>query len=80
MTDQAVLDAFTRILCDLLDDETIVLTNQTERRDVPNWDSFNYVNFIVSVEMEFGVQFGVADVENFQTVGDIVTRMRALAG
>lgn len=78
MTNEAVLDRFARILRDLLDDEAIVLTMQTERHDVENWDSFNYINFVVSVELEFGVRFGVADVENFQTVGDIVTHVRTL--
>ena len=38
---------------------------ETRREDVPNWDSFNYINFIVAVEMEFGVKFKVADIESF---------------
>jgi acyl carrier protein len=80
MTNEAMLDRFARILRDLLDDDAIVLTMQTQRHDVPNWDSFNYVNFIVSVELEFAVRFSVADVENFQTVGDIVTQLRSLRG
>jgi acyl carrier protein len=44
----------------------------TKRDEVPNWDSFAYVNFIVAVEMEFGMKFRVADVESFQNVGAIV--------
>jgi acyl carrier protein len=78
MTDQQILDRFTQILRDLLDDPSIVLTMETLRPDVPNWDSLNYVNFIVTIEMEFGVRFGVANVESFQTVGDIVKELRAL--
>ena len=50
----------------------------TRRSDVPNWDSFAYVNFIVATEMEFNVRFGVADVESFETVGEIVAKIRAL--
>ena len=80
MTDAEVLKRFTRVLRDLLDDESIELTMATTREDVPNWDSFNYVNFIVAIEMEFGVQFGVADVESFQSVGDIVNELRRLLG
>ena len=37
-----------------------------------NWDSFNYINFIVAVEREFGVKFKVADIESFLNVGAIV--------
>ena len=45
---------------------------ETRREDIPDWDSFNYVNFIVAVEMEFGVKFKVADIESFPNVGSIV--------
>ncbi len=78
MTDQDILDLFTRILRDLLANDAIVLRTDTTRSDVPDWDSFSYVNFIVAVEMELGIKFGVADVESFKTVGDIVVKTRAL--
>jgi acyl carrier protein len=75
MTDQDILTALTRILRDLLLDDSIVLTMDTRREDVPGWDSFNYVNFIVAVEVEFGVHFKVADVESFADVGAIATEL-----
>ena len=78
MTDQEILGTFTRILRDLLGNDSIVLSMETKRGDVPDWDSFNYVSFIVSVEMELGIKFRVADVESFVTVGDIVAGARAL--
>ena len=78
MTDQAILDAFTRILRDVLGDESIVLTLETKRDDVANWDSFGYVNFIVAVEIEFHVKFGVAEIESFENVGAIVQQTKEL--
>jgi acyl carrier protein len=78
VTDQDILDIFTRILRDLLANDSIVLRTDTTRSDVPDWDSFMYVNFIVAVEMELGIKFGVADVESFKSVGDIVAKTRAL--
>ena len=80
MTDQDLLAVFTRVLRDLLADDSIVLTADTRRDDVPGWDSFAYVNFIVAVEMELGIKFGVADVESFENVGDIVRRAQSLLG
>ena len=73
MTAEEILTVFTRILRDLLLNDSIVLTMETLREDVPNWDSFNYINFIVAVEIEFGVKFKVADIESFANVGAIVT-------
>lgn len=78
MTDQQLLDLFTRILRDLLGDESIVLSNETTRGDVAGWDSFNYVNFIVAVEAELGIRFRVADVEAFGSVGEVAAGAQAL--
>ncbi len=80
MTDQEILAVFTRVLRDLLANDSIILRLDTTRSDVPDWDSFTYVNFIVAVEMELAIKFGVADVESFKTVGDIVAKTRALLG
>ena len=73
MTVQETLTTFTRILRDLLLDDSIVLTMDTRRDDIPSWDSFNYINFIVAVEIEFGVKFKIADIESFDNVRAIVT-------
>lgn len=80
MTEQELLAAFTRILRDLLMDDSIVLAMETRRADVTGWDSFMYVNFIVAVELDLHIKFSVTDVESFETVGDIVTEARALLG
>jgi acyl carrier protein len=50
----------------------------TRRDEVANWDSFAYISFIVAVEIEFGIKFGVAEVESFENVGAIVRRIRAI--
>lgn len=79
-SDQEILTAFTRILRDLLLDDSIVLSMETRREDIPNWDSVNYINFIVAVEIEFGVKFKVADIESFANIGAIVAEIRSILG
>ena len=78
MNDTELLWKLSQILGDLLNDTTIELAMETTRADVPEWDSFSYVNFIVAVEAEFGVQFRVADVESFENIGDIVREIQKL--
>jgi acyl carrier protein len=75
MTIPEILAVFTRILRDLLLDDSIELTMETRREEVRNWDSFNYINFIVAVEIEFGAKFKIADIESFPNVGAIVTEL-----
>jgi acyl carrier protein len=78
VTDQDLLTVFSRILRDLLGDDSIVLAMHTRRHEVNGWDSIMYVNFIVAVELELKIKFRVADVESFQTVSDIVAEARSL--
>ena len=78
MTDQEILEIFSGILRDILDDDSINVGMDTTRNEVPNWDSLAYVSFIAAAEMRLGVQFRIADVESFATVGDIVVQTKAL--
>ncbi len=78
MADQEILDTFTQILRDLVFDDTIVLTMSTTRANIPQWDSFAYVNFIVAAEMHYGIKFSVAEVESFTNIGAIVNRTSEL--
>ena len=80
MNEQAILEKLTELLRDLLFDDAISLAMDTVRADVPGWDSFSYVNFMVAVEMEYGIKFSVAEVESFENVGAIVARTAELTG
>ncbi len=78
MSDEPILAVLSRIVGDLLGDDAIRLAMETERQDVPGWDSFTYVNFIVAVEVRFGIKFKVAEIESFPHVGAIVRRIEAM--
>jgi acyl carrier protein len=80
MTNQEILNALTQILRDLLLDDSIVLTMETRREDIPGWDSFNYINFIVAVEAQFRVRFKIAAVESFADVGAVVIETQRQLG
>jgi acyl carrier protein len=76
VSEEEVLAVFTRILRDLLMDDSIVLNMGTRRQEVPNWDSMAYISFVVAAEGELGLKFRLAEVDSFETVGDIVAAVR----
>jgi acyl carrier protein len=76
VSEEEVLVVFTRILRDLLMDDSIVLKMGTRRQEVPNWDSMAYISFVVAAEGELGLKFRLAEVDSFETVGDIVAAVR----
>jgi acyl carrier protein len=75
MNPAEILGELTTILRDLLGDDTIVLQMTTVRSDIPTWDSFNYITFMVAVESKFGIKFRTSDVEAFANVGEIVQKV-----
>ena len=40
-------------------------------KDIPEWDSMNYLFFIAELEKNFNVSFSMDAVMNAQTLGDI---------
>jgi acyl carrier protein len=66
-----IINQFTYILRDLLGNDEIVLKADTRRENVPDWDSFNYLNFIIAIENRYGVKFPMSHIESFENVGAI---------
>lgn len=40
-------------------------------KDIPEWDSMNYLFFIAELEKRFDISFTMDEVMNAQTLGDI---------
>jgi acyl carrier protein len=77
MQQQDIYAQLTTIFRDLFDDDAIVLSPGLTASDVPEWDSFNHINLIVSVESKFGVKFQTAELESMHTVGHLVDLIQA---
>lgn len=46
-------------------------------QDVPGWDSMNYLLFIAELESAFGVSFGMNEVMDAKSLGDIRKALEA---
>ncbi len=46
-------------------------------KDIPEWDSMNYLLFIADVEKEFNTSFSMDEVLGAQSVGDIKKMLRS---
>lgn len=75
-SNEQILADLTAILRGLLDDDDITLRPETRRDSVPNWDSFNYLNFIIAIEGKYNVKFPLSQVESFENVGAVVEALQ----
>ena len=63
MNSREILDELTTIVRDVIGDDSIVLRLDTIREEVPNWDSVNYIIFMVAVEGRFKIKFKASDIK-----------------
>jgi acyl carrier protein len=64
-------DRLEEIARNVFDDDSLVLTDSTSAANVSGWDSLAHVNFMYSVENEFGVQFSEDEFIGFQDIGGL---------
>lgn len=65
------------ILRDVVDDDNVVITDDTVAEDVVDWDSTNHVRLIVAIEEEFHIRFEIDEITKPESVGDLVALIHA---
>ena len=60
------------IFCDELDNDDIVLTDETTADDVEEWDSLSHVQLIVAIEKAFGIKFTSNEILSWNNVGELI--------
>ena len=67
-----ILAKLQEIYRDVLDNEDIVLTNETTADDIEEWDSLTHVQLVVAIEKDFKIKFTSKEILSWQNVGDLV--------
>ena len=47
------------------------ITDMLSAKDIPEWDSMNYLLFIAALEKEFSISFTMDEVLGVATLGDV---------
>lgn len=55
-----------------------VLKPENTAREVPNWDSLNYIRLILEIQKAFGIRIGAVEAGQFRTAGDILDKVTLL--
>jgi acyl carrier protein len=74
---EQVLAEVNRILCDLLDNDSIQLKYETTANDVKGWDSLNHIQLVVAVEKHFKIRFNFTELQKFKNVGEMCDNIAA---
>lgn len=60
------------IFRDVLDNEEIVLTDETTANDIEEWDSLSHIQLIVAIEKAFGIKFTSLEIMKWKNVGEML--------
>jgi acyl carrier protein len=80
LPEDVLLTDITGILRDIFDEEDLVVTPAFSRQDDENWDSMNHLNIVFALESKYRIKFGVVDIEEIQTVGDMIRLIQKKTG
>jgi len=72
MEKSQILDEVQAIFREVLDNEEIVLSNETTADDIEEWDSLTHIQLIVAIEKHFKIRFTSREILSWQNVGQLV--------
>ena len=77
MDRDAIRAKLQEILRDVVDDDTVIITDDMVAEDVVDWDSNNHVRLIVGLEEALNVRFETDEITRPESVGDLVALIQA---
>ena len=72
MDRKEIFEKLTIIFRDVMDNDEIVLEENTTAEDIEEWDSLAHVQLIEKIEAEFGVRFSAKEMTSWDDVGEFV--------
>jgi acyl carrier protein len=77
MEETDVYARLTDIFEEVFDDDSIIATPALSANDVDGWDSLTHIRLILTIEKAFQVKFSTSEIGKMETVGDLVTLIKA---
>lgn len=74
---KAIIERVTPIFRDVFDDGSLVVTEQLDASQVPQWDSLAHISLVVALEGEFGIEFTTEELAEMENVGDLLRLLEA---
>ena len=65
------MKTFNQIVQELFSFKEEDVKDELSSKDIPNWDSMNYLLFVAELEKNFNMSFTMDEVMNAETLGDL---------
>tara|TARA_B100000768_G_C11183862_1_gene334175 strand:- start:675 stop:911 length:237 start_codon:yes stop_codon:yes gene_type:complete len=72
MDRKQILKKVNEIFIDTLDDEDIVILEESSADDVEDWDSLTHIQLVVATEKSFSIRFTSQEIQSWKNVGEMI--------
>ena len=72
MERKEIFEKLTEIFRDVMDNDEIVLEENTTAEDIEEWDSLAHVQLIEKIESVLGIKFSAKEMMSWDEVGELV--------
>ncbi len=76
MNTLAILGELNAIFTDVLDEENLVLTENSTAAEIESWDSLTHIQLVVSIEKHFKIKFSSQEILQWNNVGEMITSIQ----
>lgn len=67
-----ILSKLQEILADIIDSESLKLTENDSPNTIEDWDSLAHFQFVMELQDEYGIKFNALEIQSWKSVKDII--------
>jgi acyl carrier protein len=60
------------IFIDILDNEDLLIDENSTAKDVDEWDSLTHIQLVVAIEKKFHIRFTSREIQSWKNVGEMI--------
>ena len=67
-----LLEEVQEIFRDIIGDDDLVITRDSNASTVEDWDSLTHTNLVTAIEKRYKIRFGLGELQELKNVGDML--------
>ena len=72
MNKEKVIEVLQSIFQEVLDNEELIITTQSNATEIEEWDSLAQIQLVVAIEKKFNIKFTALEILSWNNVGEMV--------